>query len=129
MNILFVCVENSCRSQMAEGFAKAMMKGIEVFSAGSKPSGVVNPYAIKVMLEVGIDISFYRSKGFDALPYREFDYIVTMGCKDTCPFFPSKETLDWQIEDPKGKDIQYFRIVRDKIKIEVDDLIRRLKIN
>lgn len=125
--ILFVCVENSCRSQMAEGFAKKFAGGmIEAFSAGSKPSGIVNPNAIKVMKEIGIDISGQTSKGFELLPYNRFDYIVTMGCQDICPYFPSKEKIDWQIEDPKGKGIDVFRKVRNEIDNQVKQLISNL---
>jgi glutathione/glutaredoxin type arsenate reductase len=124
IKILFVCVENSCRSQMAEGFAKKYGGDrVEVFSAGSKPSGIVNPDAIKVMKEIGIDISDQSSKGFEMLPYNKYDYIVTMGCQDTCPYFPAKEKIDWQIEDPKGKSPEVFRRIRDEIGEEVKALI------
>jgi protein-tyrosine-phosphatase len=118
IKILFVCVENSCRSQIAEGLARQFGKDqIEAFSAGSKPSGTVNPQGIQVMQEIGIDISKQASKGFDALPYKQFDHIVTMGCGDACPFFPAKQRLDWQIEDPKGKTIDAFRKTRDEIAL------------
>jgi len=124
IRILFVCIENSCRSQMAEGFAKKFGGDkIEAFSAGSKPSGIVNPDAIKVMKEVGIDISDQISKGFELLPYNKFDYVVTMGCEDVCPYFPAKEKIDWQIEDPKDKSIDVFRKVRDEIGSKVKGLI------
>ena len=103
--ILFVCVENSCRSQIAEGFAKTLGKGIvAAYSAGSRPSGVVNPNAIKVMKEAGIDISYQISNGFNDLPTKEFDYAITLGCQDTCPFVPAEKHISWQIEDPKDKD-------------------------
>lgn len=122
--ILFVCIENSCRSQITEGFAKKFGEGkIEVFSAGSKPSGIVNPKAIVAMKEIGIDISNQRSKGFVDLPYKEFDYLITMGCKDVCPFVPSKEKIDWEIGDPKGKSIEEFRKVRDNIESKVESII------
>lgn len=121
--VLFVCVENSCRSQMAEGWARHLFGDkIEAYSAGSKPSGIVNPDAIKVMAEIGIDISGQKSKGFNDLPIKEFDYVITMGCQDSCPFFPAKEHLDWQIEDPKGKGIDVFRRVRDEIGKKVKEL-------
>lgn len=125
--ILFVCVENSCRSQMAEGFAKALggLK-FEAYSAGSKPGGKVNPDAVKVMREIGIDISTAKSKGFNDLPAKEFDYVVTMGCKDICPLVPAKEHIDWYIEDPKGKDEEFFRKTRDLIKEKVESLIREV---
>ncbi len=122
--ILFVCIENSCRSQMAEGFARKMGEGrVEVYSAGSKPSGVVNSTGIEVMRERGIDLAGHRSKGFDPLAVKEFDYVVTMGCGDVCPFVPGKERLDWQIPDPKGKPVEFFREVRDTIEREVGMLL------
>lgn len=122
--ILFVCVENSCRSQMAEGFARHYGKDrVEVYSAGSKPSGKVNETAIEVMKEKGIDISSQSSKGFFDLPVQEFDIVVTMGCKDVCPFIPSKEHIEWDIPDPKGKSIEFFRDVRDKIEEKVKEVI------
>ena len=123
--ILFVCVENSCRSQMAEGFAKALGGSrLEAYSAGSNPSGKVNPEAIKVMRQIGIDISTAKSKGFNELAVKEFDYVVTMGCKDICPFVPAKKHIDWEIDDPKGKGEEFFRKTRDLIKEKVESLIR-----
>ena len=125
--VLFVCVENSCRSQMAEGWARHLgRKEVEAYSAGSKPSGTVNPDAVKVMAEAGVDISAQSSKGFPGLPVKEFDYVVTIGCGDVCPFVPAKKHIEWQIEDPKGKDIGYFRKTRDSIKLEVIGLIKAL---
>jgi arsenate reductase len=120
--VLFVCVENSCRSQMAEGWARKLLPDWQAFSAGSKPRWSVDPNAITVMREVGIDISGNASKGFDALPSREFDYIVTMGCKDGCPFVPSKQSFAWDIPDPAGKDLDFYRGVRDLIR----DLVKQL---
>lgn len=125
--VLFVCVENSCRSQMADGFARVLGKGkIESYSAGSRPSGKVNPVAVKVMREAGIDISGQRSKGFYDLGVKDFDYVITMGCKDTCPFVPAKKHIDWQIEDPKDKGEDFFRKTRDLIKEKVEQLIIHL---
>lgn len=124
VKIVFVCIENSCRSQMAEGFAMFYGKGkIEAFSAGSRASGKVNETAVQVMKEVGIDISSQPSKGFDDLPYKEFDIVVTMGCGDECPVIAAKKRIDWQIRDPKGKSIEIFREVRDEIKQRVLELI------
>jgi len=124
IRMLFVCVENSCRSQMAEGFARFYGKErIEAFSAGSRPSGRVNEMAIEVMKDAGIDISSHLSKGFDALPHKEFDVVVTMGCGDECPFVPAKRRIDWQIRDPKGKPVEFFREVRDEISIKVQSLL------
>jgi len=109
---------------MAEGFARKFGGDkLEVFSAGSKPSGTVNPDAVLVMKEIGIDITGQVSKGFEQLPYNKFDYIVTMGCQDTCPYFPAKEKVDWQIEDPKGKGLEVFRRVRDEIKKKIEEWI------
>lgn len=123
--VLFVCVENSCRSQIAEGFAQALGKGkIESYSAGSKPSGKVNPGAIKIMQEAGIDISGAQSKGFGDLSVKKFDYVVTMGCKDTCPFVPAEKHFNWLIDDPKGKSEEFFRKIRDQIKEKIEQLIR-----
>ena len=125
--VLFVCVENSCRSQMAEGFARRRGRGIlEAYSAGSKPSGVINPLAIEVMRESGIDISAQASKGFDALNARSFDYVVTLGCHDVCPFVPARQHIEWDIEDPKGKGIEFFRTARSRIEEKVIGLIQEI---
>ena len=123
--VLFICVENSCRSQIAEGFARNFGEGIiEAYSAGSRPLGNINPEAIRVMQELGIDILSQRSKGFDQLPVKEFDYVITLGCQDACPFVPAKQHIDWNIADPKGKDVEFFRKVRDDIAENVKELIR-----
>ena len=126
--ILFVCVENSCRSQMAEGFTRTLGKGIiEAYSAGSRPSGKIHPEAIKVMQDLGIDISSQQSKGFDQLSVREFDYVITLGCQDACPFVPAKQHIDWNIADPKGKDVEFFRKVRDDIADKVRELVKNIE--
>jgi arsenate reductase len=128
VRILFVCIENSCRSQMAEGFARFYGKDrVEAFSAGSRPSGRVNETAIEVMKEAGVDISSQESKGFDVLLFKEFDVIVTMGCGDECPFIPAKKRVDWKIRDPKGKPVEFFREVRDEIKEKVLKLIDEIQ--
>ncbi|MBI4377713.1 MAG: arsenate reductase ArsC [Nitrospinae bacterium] len=135
MKILFVCIENSCRSQMAEGFARSVMVSpetksgqripqIEVYSAGSMPSGIVNPIAVAVMKEKGINISAQTSKGFNTLPEGEFDITITMGCGGECPSIPAKERIDWQIRDPKGSPIEVFREVRDEIEKKVLELLK-----
>ena len=125
--ILFVCIENSCRSQMAEGFARKFSQGkIEAFSAGSKPAGKVNQTAIEVMKEAGVDISKQRSKGFDELPEKAFDYVVTLGCGDVCPFVPAKKRMEWDIDDPTGKPTEAFRETRDVIRKKVSELIENL---
>jgi arsenate reductase len=126
--VLFVCVQNSCRSQMAEGFAGKLGAGvIEAHSAGSKPSGRVDPGAIEVMRERGIDISSQSSKGFADLPLRQVDYLVTMGCRDTCPIFPTVRQLDWNLDDPAGKPVDEFRRVRDEIERRVAELVEGIR--
>jgi len=125
--VLFVCIENSCRSQMAEGFAKYYGEDrVEVFSAGSDPSGKVNELAIEVMKEKGINISGQESKGFKDLPYKSFDFVITMGCGDVCPFVPAKERIEWEIEDPKGKPKEKFREARDKIEKKIKEFFKNL---
>jgi protein-tyrosine-phosphatase len=124
LHLLFVCIENSNRSQMAEGFARAIGgPGVSAFSAGSKPSGVVNKKAIELMREKEIDISEQHSKSLDALPAVTWDYIVTMGCGDACPNIPAEHRLDWDLPDPKHLDDAGFSAVRDRIERNVRDLI------
>ena len=120
---LFVCVENSCRSQMAEAFAR--MQGAEAFSAGSRPSGVVHPSAIEAMEELGCDMSPHTSKSLDDLPDVEFDAVVTMGCGDACPHVPAQARFDWDIPDPKALPAGAFREVRDRIGKKVAELLGR----
>ena len=122
--IAFVCVGNSCRSQMAEGFARALAGGpIDVHSAGSRPSGRVHPSAIRLMAERGIDIGTQRSKGLDALPAGIWDDIVTMGCGDACPHLPARRRHDWDLPDPEGMNDDDYRRVRDRIEREVRALL------
>jgi arsenate reductase (thioredoxin) len=129
-HLLFVCVENSCRSQMAEGFARTFGgDSVSAWSAGSGPSGQVNARAIAFMREKGIDISKHVSKGLDALPDVEWDYVVTMGCGDACPFLPARHRLDWELPDPKRLDDQGFRVVRDTIGERVRVLLEAAKEN
>jgi protein-tyrosine-phosphatase len=121
--LLFVCVENSCRSQMAEGFARTLGRGdVEAFSSGSRPSGVVDPRAIGFMKEKGIDISGHRSKGFNALPVKEFYFAVSMGCADICPLVPGARHVAWDMRDPKNLSDDEFRKVRDEIEERVKGL-------
>ena len=129
MKVLFVCVENSCRSQMAEAWfnalaMKAAMKAA-ASSAGTKPADDIDPLAVKVMEEVGISMKNQKPKALTPEMVKEFDLIVTMGCIDSCPYSPGK-TIEWNIEDPKGKGIEKYREVRDTIKREVENLIRNL---
>jgi protein-tyrosine-phosphatase len=127
--LLFVCIENSNRSQMSQAFAK-MLGGddVEAYSAGSKPSGIVNPKAIAAMKELGYDLSKHDSKSLDEVKYyAPFDVVVTMGCGDACPWMPAKQFIDWQIPDPKNMDPGDFNQVRDYIKEKVYGLLEKLK--
>ena len=122
--ILFVCVENSNRSQMAEAFAR--MHGgdrVEAHSAGSRPSGRVNPRAIEAMREVGYDLTRHFSKGLDAFNGQPFDFAITMGCGDECPLVLAKSRADWQIPDPRDLPPERFREVRDLIERKVRELL------
>ena len=122
--LLFVCVENSCRSQIAEAFARICGgDGVEACSAGSRPSGVVNPKAIESMREIGYDLSTHRSKSLDDLPELEWDFVATMGCGDECPFVRAKHREDWQIPDPKDMNVDEFRKIRDEIGERVQSLL------
>jgi arsenate reductase (thioredoxin) len=116
MKIVFLCVENSNRSQMAEAFGRMYApRGVEVYSSGSAPSGKVNPKAVEAMKELGYDMQSHRSKGLDTLPAGEFDVAVTMGCGDSCPTLKAKKRIDWQIPDPKVLSPEDYRQVRDLI--------------
>jgi arsenate reductase (thioredoxin) len=123
-SFLFVCVENSNRSQMAEAFAR-MLGGslVQAFSAGSKPSGKINPKAIAAMSELGYDLSCHDSKSLDEIPEIEFDYVITMGCGDACPWVPAHHREDWAIPDPRDMNEEDFRKVRDMIRDKVGDLL------
>ena len=125
--ILFICVENSCRSQMAEGFARSIGgDSVEAHSAGSRPSGKVNETAVRVMGEIGIDLGAHRSKGLDALPPGAWDAIVTMGCGDTCTQLNASHRLDWALPDPKALPPEEFRRIRDEIGRKVHVLLIEL---
>jgi protein-tyrosine-phosphatase len=125
--VLFVCVENSNRSQMAEGFARAHGgESIDARSAGSHPSGQINPRAIAFMAERGIDLSAQHSKSLDAIGTEPFDAVVTMGCGDACPWIPARRREDWALPDPKLLDDAGFRSVRDEIERRVLSLLREL---
>ncbi|MBI3507732.1 MAG: arsenate reductase ArsC [Proteobacteria bacterium] len=122
--VLFVCVENSCRSQVAEGLARALgADALEPHSAGSRPSGTVNPTAIALMRERGIDISRHASKSLQDVPSAGWDYVVTMGCGDACPFVPAKARIDWKIPDPKALPKEEFNRVIDEIEKNVRALV------
>ena len=122
--ILFVCVENSNRSQMAEAFARMHGAGrIEAYSAGSRPSGRVNPRAVEFMRERGYDLTKHQSKSLGEIPDVEFDVAVTMGCGDECPLVRAKRREDWGIPDPKELPPDRFRAVRDLIAEQVKALL------
>jgi arsenate reductase len=126
--IVFVCVENAGRSQMSQGFAEAFGKEkVEVYSAGSRPSSQINPLAIEVMKEKGIDLSGRRPKGLNELPAIEMDYLVTMGCEETCPAVRAKKIIEWQIPDPKGKPIDEVRRIRDVLEARVKGLLEEVE--
>lgn len=133
-NILFVCIENSNRSQMAEAFAKIHGKNIvNVFSAGSRPSGKINPKAIEAMSILGYDLTMHKSKSTKELveieqflPAGRFDYVITMGCGDECPFIPAKHREDWDIPDPRDMQMKDFIGVRSLIETKVKTLLQKI---
>ena len=127
IRVLFVCVENSNRSQMAQAFA-AMYGGdrVEALSAGSRPSGKVNPKAVAAMAELGYDLSSHASNGLDDFNGTEIDAAVTMGCGDACPLVLAKRRYDWQIPDPREMPPDEFRKVRDLIATKVKELLAEL---
>lgn len=128
--VVFLCVENSCRSQMAEGFARVIAgKEREIWSAGSRPSGRVNETAIAVMTERGIDLTAQRSKSLSELPSIRWDYVVTMGCGEQCPALPAAARVEWAIPDPKGLPLEEFRRIRDMIEESVKRLLEEKKEN
>lgn len=125
--VLFVCVENSNRSQMAEAFARIHGEGrIAAASAGSKPSGRVNPKAIAAMEELGYDLTTHTSKGLDEFNGRDVEVAVTMGCGDECPLVRAVQRVDWKIPDPRDMTPEQFRGVRDLIEQKVKDLLAGL---
>jgi protein-tyrosine-phosphatase len=125
--VLFVCVENSNRSQMAEAFARLHGAGtVEAFSAGSRPSGKVNPKAIEAMRELGYDLTTHSSKGLDSFNGTDVDVAVTMGCGDECPLVLARRRDDWKIPDPRDMTPGQFREVRDLIEAKVKELLASL---
>ncbi|MFH8793734.1 arsenate reductase ArsC [Streptomyces sp. NPDC017941] len=126
-SVLFVCVHNAGRSQMAAAWLRHLAGDrVEVRSAGSAPADRVNPAAVAAMREVGVDISAETPKILTVDAVEESDVCVTMGCGDTCPVFPGKRYLDWQLEDPAGRGVEAVRPIRDEIKRRVDLLIAEL---
>ena len=127
VRVVFVCVENARRSQMAQGFAEALGQGrFEVYSAGSSPSSQIDPLVIQVMREKGIDLSGKLPKSLNDLPPVEMDYLITMGCEETCPAVLTKKIIEWEIPDPKGKPIDDCREVRDIIEKKVRAFIEKI---
>jgi protein-tyrosine-phosphatase len=125
--VIFVCVENSNRSQMAEAFARIHGAGkVEAHSAGSRPSGRVNPKAVEAMQELGYDLTTHTSKGLDAFNGKEVDVAVTMGCGDECPLVLARQRVDWKIPDPRDMTPEQFRDVRNLIESKVKELIATL---
>jgi arsenate reductase len=125
--VLFVCVENSNRSQMAQAFARIHGGDrVDAYSAGSRPSGKVNPKAVEAMRELGYDLATHHSKSLDELPNADFDAAVTMGCGDACPMVRARVREDWQIPDPREMPPEQFREVRDLIGRKVKELLERL---
>jgi len=149
--VLFVCIENACRSQMAEAFFNKYAKNTIAYSAGSAPAENIDPKTVEVMKEKGIDLTNKKTTNFNSLPVGNFDFIITMGCRDVCPitpkektlpltFFsilppdespitPKEKTIKWDIEDPKGHSIQKYREIRDVIENKVKKLIKELDID
>ncbi|HEX7834075.1 MAG TPA: arsenate reductase ArsC [Pseudolysinimonas sp.] len=127
ITVLFVCVHNAGRSQMAAGFMQQLSHGrVDVLSAGSEPKDQINPVAVAAMAEEGIDIAGNTPKLLTVDAVKESDVVITMGCGDTCPIFPGKRYEDWELEDPAGKDIEVVRRVRDDIKGRVQSLLAEL---
>lgn len=127
LTLLFVCVENSNRSQMAEAFARIHGgSGVQALSAGSRPSGRINPRAVEAMAELGYDLAQHASKSLDDIPDIEYDLVATMGCGDACPHVRARQRVDWQIPDPRDMDADAFRQVRDEISARVQAALKTL---
>jgi arsenate reductase len=126
--IVFVCIENARRSQMAQGFAERFGQGkVEAYSAGSRPGARIDPQVIDVMKEKGIDLSGRQPKSLTDLPPVDMDYLVTMGCEETCPAVIAKEVIAWQIPDPKGRSLDEIRAIRDLIESRVRGLLKEVE--
>jgi arsenate reductase (thioredoxin) len=126
-SVLFVCVHNAGRSQMAAGFMNHLGQGrVEVLSAGSAPKDSINPVAVEAMAEIGIDISNNTPKILTPEAVQQSDAVITMGCGDACPFYPGKRYEDWVLEDPAGQGIESVRVIRDEIKVRVENLLAEL---
>jgi arsenate reductase len=129
-SVLFVCVHNAGRSQMAAGWLRHLAgDAVEVRSAGSEPADRINPVAVRAMAEVGIDITANTQRPLDYETAEASDVLITMGCGDVCPSFPGKRYLDWQLDDPAGQAIEQVRPIRDEIRRRVEQLITELPIS
>jgi arsenate reductase len=127
--VLFVCVHNAGRSQMAAGYLKFLAGDrVEVLSAGTQPKDQVNPSAIAAMAEEGIDIALNIPTVLSEQSVKDSDYVITMGCGDACPFFPGKTYLDWPLNDPAGKGVDEVRPIRDEIRAKVEALIAEIDV-
>ncbi len=125
--VLFVCVHNAGRSQMAAGYLQALGAGkVDVFSAGSAPADAINPVAVEVMAEEGIDIAGNEPKILTVDAVKQADVVITMGCGDTCPIFPGKRYEDWELDDPAGQGADAVRPIRDDIKGRIEKLLVEL---
>lgn len=125
--VLFVCVHNAGRSQMAAGFMRELSQGrVQVLSAGSAPKDSINPVAIEAMAELGIDIANNTPKVLTPEAVQESDAVITMGCGDVCPSYPGKRYEDWVLDDPAGQGIEAVRVIRDEIKVRVEKLLASL---
>jgi glutathione/glutaredoxin type arsenate reductase len=125
--VLFVCVHNAGRSQMAAGFMRALGGDrVEVLSAGSAPKDSINPVAVEAMAEVGIDIADQQPKILTPQSVQQSDVVITMGCGDACPYYPGKRYEDWKLDDPAGEGVETVRIIRDEIKARVEELLSEL---
>lgn len=126
-SVMFVCVHNAGRSQMAQGFLQHLAGDrVEVRSSGTMPADQVNPSAVEAMRELGIDISLAKPKVLTDEDVRASDYVITMGCGDACPFYPGKKYLDWKLDDPAGKGVEAVRPIRDQIKKLVEQLVAEI---
>ncbi len=126
-SVMFVCVHNAGRSQMAQGFLQHLAGDrVEVRSSGTMPADQVNPSAVEAMRELGIDISLAKPKVLTDEDVKASDYVITMGCGDACPFYPGKKYLDWKLDDPAGKGVEAVRPIRDQIKKLVEQLVAEI---
>jgi len=126
-SVMFVCVHNAGRSQMAAGFMQNLAGDrVEVRSAGTAPAETINPAVVEAMLEEGIDISKNSPKILTTEDVKASDYVITMGCGDECPFFPGKTYLDWPLEDPAGQGVDAIRPIRDEIRSKIENLIAEI---